>query len=316
MRSQSADKPRLRPAQVPAAPHPSLFLLAAGICLVGLIGVYLFFVRTTTGQYIDESALEEATALAQGRTAKATTQFLDYLPVISLVLASAAVLFVAIRFRRRLAAVVAVVTAAGANLSTQWLKADVFDRPFRGISTLDFNSLPSGHTTLAASAAAAVFLVVAPRWRPLAAFGGGSYAVATGVSTLVNQWHRPADVVAAFLVVGFWTALGGLAILRTGTAWNTWDGYGEHWASSQLWPLLSALAGVGAAGVAVYSLAQIAPGSAQHVSTVNYLWAGACLIVIFGYLLTVAGTVLFGGAAGRRTRPELQSAARRVRGTQ
>src|SRR6476660_4820664 len=59
-----------------------------------------------------------------------------------------------------------------------------------------------GHTTLTASAAAAVFLMVSPRWRPLAGFLGGSFAVATGVSTLINQWHRPADVVAAFLVVG------------------------------------------------------------------------------------------------------------------
>lgn len=297
----SASVQKRTPASAKAAPHPGLFLVAAATCVVGLIGVYLFFVRTTTGQYIDESALVEATAAAQGRAGKASTEFLDYLPVISLVLAAGFVLFVTIRRRRWLTAGAAVVAATGANLSTQWLKADILDRPFRGISTVDFNSLPSGHTTLAASSAAAVFLVVSPRWRPLAAFGGGSYAVVSGASTLVNQWHRPADVVAAFLVVGFWTALAGLLVMRIGNSWNVWDGYGEHWAASRLWPLLSATAGVAAAGVSVFSLVQLAPG-AGHVSTTNYFWAGISLIVIFGYLLAVAATWLFGSAARRRRR--------------
>jgi hypothetical protein len=49
--------------------------------------------------------------------------------------------------------------------------------------------------------------VVPRRARPLVALVGAAYTAATGVSTLVGQWHRPSDVVAAVLVVLAWGAL-------------------------------------------------------------------------------------------------------------
>jgi hypothetical protein len=146
--------------------------------------------------------------------------------------------------------------------------------------------------------------MVSPRWRPLAAFGGGTYAVVSGVSTVINQWHRPSDVVAAFLLVAFWTCLAGVAILRTGNGWNVWTGFGEHWASSRLWPLLSLLAGVVAAVASFWTLRRLTPDGGNEISVTSYFWAGVSLIVICGYLLTVAGTLLFGLAARRRPRPE------------
>ena len=66
---------------------------------------------------------------------------------------------------------------------------------------------PSGHTTAAASVSAALLLVVPPRARPWAAVLGAGYTTATGISTLIGQWHRPSDVVAAVLVVLAWTAI-------------------------------------------------------------------------------------------------------------
>ena len=36
---------------------------------------------------------------------------------------------------------------------------------------------------------------------------GAGYTTATGISTLIGQWHRPSDVVAAVLVVLAWTAI-------------------------------------------------------------------------------------------------------------
>ncbi|HKU30046.1 MAG TPA: phosphatase PAP2 family protein [Arthrobacter sp.] len=276
-----------------------LFVMATLWCMIALAGTYYFFVRTTTGQYIDESALVEAATL-NGPAERASTQFLDWLPVISVVIAAVVVLFVTIMRRRWKAAGIALVACVAANLATQLLKDWFPDRPFRGVQTIELNSLPSGHTTLAASAAAAVFLVVSPRWRPLAGFLGGTFAVAAGVSTLVNQWHRPADVVAAFLVVGAIMLPAGWLVLRTGNRWNVQDGRGDHWASSRLWALLSTMAGIASAAVAVYSLVRIAPGFGQENSTTNYFWAGVSLIVIAGYLATVAATWLFGVSARRR----------------
>jgi membrane-associated phospholipid phosphatase len=279
-----------------------LFVLATLACVAGFIATFYFFVRTTTGQYIDESALVEAVTL-NGPAERASTQFLDWLPAISVAIAAVVVLFVTIARRRWKSAGIALAACVAANLATQILKDWFPGRPFRGVQTIELNSLPSGHTTLAASAAAAVFLVVSPRWRPVAGFLGGTFAVVAGVSTLINQWHRPADVVAAFLVVGAVMLPAGWLVLRTGNSWNVEDGRGAHWASSRLWLSLSALAGLASAAVAAYSLIKIAPGFGQEGSTTSYFWAGVSLIVITGYLATVAATWLFGVSARRRQLP-------------
>ena len=308
-KNPSLEYPQTQDSPAPAGPDGApgkgtgpLFLLATLACLAALIVTYFFFVRTTTGQFIDESALVEAVALS-GTAGKAATKLLDWLPALSVVIATVVVLFVTIVRRRWAAAGIAVAACVGANVATQILKDLVPVRPYRGVETLELNSLPSGHTTMAASAAAAVFLMVSPRWRPMAGFLGGSFAIATGVSTLINQWHRPADVVAAFLVVGAFMLPAGWLIIRTGPRWNVWDGYGEHWAASRWWIALPALAGLAAAVLAGYALLQIAPGPGQQVSTTTYFWAGTSLIVIAGYLATVAGILLFGHAARRRGTP-------------
>ncbi|AFR30153.1 putative PAP2 superfamily domain protein [Arthrobacter sp. Rue61a] len=271
-----------------------LFCLATIASAVGLAATYYFFVRTTAGQFIDESALVEATVLG-GTAGRASTEFLDMLPMLSLAIAAIMVLFVTVARRRWTAAGIAVAACIAANAATQILKLLIPDRPDRGVQTLELNSLPSGHTTLAASAAAAVFLMVSPRWRPLAGFLGSTFAVATGVSTLINQWHRPADVVAAFLVVAAVMLPAGWLILRTGNSWNVWKGYGEHWAASRLWVWLTVAALVIAGLVAAYSLLQVPDLSTD--STIDYFWAGTAFIVIAGYLSALGGTWLFGLAA-------------------
>ncbi|MCZ2402312.1 phosphatase PAP2 family protein [Paenarthrobacter sp. Z7-10] len=293
-----------------AAPHAVLFLLCAAAAVAGLIATYVFFVRTFTGQYIDESALDEASRV-QAVVGVQVAGFLDALPVTSVIIAALVVLFVCLKRRRWKVAGIAVGAMAAANLCTEVLKFSLPDRPDRGIVTLGLNSLPSGHSTLAASSAAAVFLVVSPRWRPLVGFAGGSYAIFSGVSTVINGWHRPADVVAAFLIVTFWTALAGLVILRTGPGWNVWDGFGEHWAASRAWPLLSLLAAVAAAGMAAVVLQQLTPAGGSRTSTTNYFWTGVALIAVCGYLLTVAGTLVF-ALQTRRHRPRRRSSRRHM----
>lgn len=273
------------------------FLGAAAISLVGVLLSYVFFVRMPRGQYIDESALVEA-AVAQQRIGLQIAQVLDLLPATSVVVASLVVIFVTLARRRWKAAGLALAAMAAANLSTQLIKAGLPDRPDLGVNTLALNSLPSGHSTIAASAAAAVFLVVSPRWRPAAAFVGGSYAIFAGVSTLINGWHRPSDVVAAFFVVAFWTALAALLILRTGPRWNVWLGSGMHWASARGWTALTAalilLAGLGAA------LLFGTPAGPGSNSTITYFLVGVGMIVVVGYGLTLAGTLLLTLAVRRR----------------
>ncbi|CAA9260737.1 MAG: Phosphoesterase, PA-phosphatase related [uncultured Arthrobacter sp.] len=279
-----------------AARSPQLFVLGAAACFTALGWTYWLFVRTTTGQFADESAWAEAdTAAPDG--ALPFLRFLDNLPLISVVIAAATLLFVTLVRRRWAAALLALGVMAGANLTTQILKNMVLDRPDRGVPTLDFNSLPSGHTTLAASAVAAVFLVSSPRWRPLVAAGGGTYSVLAGAATFVNLWHRPADVIAALLVVGAWTLLGGLLVMRTGNDWNVWPGFGRHWAASRWWLALCWV--VGLAGLVLSALLyvlvqQIGPAPVPGTARVPlFFWAGLSSIVGTGFTLAGAAGWLF-----------------------
>ncbi|WP_035771418.1 phosphatase PAP2 family protein [Arthrobacter sp. Br18] len=298
------DAPRTsRPVR--AARSPLLFVVAALACSSALGWTYWAFVRTTSGQFADESAWAEA-GVAAPDSPLPFLQFLDHLPLLSLVIAAGTVGFVSLLRRRWAAAAIACGTIVGANLTTQILKNLVLDRPDRGVPTLDFNSLPSGHTTLAASAAAAVFLVASPRWRPFAAAAGGAYSVVAGAATYLNLWHRPADVVAALLVVGTWTLLGGLLVLRTGDDWNGWSGFGGHWASSRWWLMLCALAGLAglALAAALYAYVQAIgpapnPGSARLPL---FFWSGLSLIGGVGFTLSAAAGWLFGVQA--RLHPE------------
>ncbi|WP_285728244.1 phosphatase PAP2 family protein [Psychromicrobium xiongbiense] len=275
---------------------PLPFVAAALASVASLVACYMFFVHTTTGQYIDESAWSQAAAFHQ-RLGTPITSFLDALPVGSLVVGGLTVLLISAVRRRWLAALVAVVSMVGADVTTQVIKALLPERPDRGILTLDFNSLPSGHSTLAASAATAVFLVASPRWRPLIAFLGGSFSIVAGGSTLVNQWHRPADIVAAFLVVAAWGSAAGWFMVHGKDARNAWRGYGSFWAASRFWPALCTALGVLSA---LGSLIVVWPLSGHATEpTTQYFWAGLALVVIVGYLLSVGATVLFGATTRR-----------------
>lgn len=289
-----------RPVRRLAGHNPALFLFAALLAAAGAAVTYFGFVRTTTGQFADESAWREAELVAPG-TRLPALRFLDSLPLVSVFIALAVIVAVTLYRRRLSPAVIALATMAAANLATQLLKNLLLDRPDRGVITLDFNSLPSGHTTMAASAMAAVFLVSSPRWRPAVAALGGTYAVLAGSATFFNLWHRPADVVAAFFVVSACTLVGGLIMMRTNRDWNTLPA-GSRGAAGRLWTGLSVTAGLLALALsaALYAYARWGGGVAGLDERPLYFWCGLSLIVGVGYVLAALGSWLFTQQAGDR----------------
>lgn len=289
-----------QPVRRPAGHNPALFLFAALLAAAGAAVTYFGFVRTTTGQAADESAWREAELVAPG-TRVPPLQILDSLPLASVFIALAVIAGVTIYRRRLSPAVIAIATMAGANLVTQLLKNLLLDRPDRGVATLAFNSLPSGHTTMAASAMAAVFLVSSPRWRPLTAVLGGTYAVLAGTATFFNLWHRPADVVAAFFVVAACTLVGGLVMMRTNQDWNTLPP-GSRGAGGRLWTGLSAAGGMFflALSAALYAYARWGAGVAGLDGRPLYFWCGLSLILGVGYMIAALGSWLFTQQAGDR----------------
>ena len=183
-------------------------------CLAMLAILYLVAVHTAWGQRVDDAALD-------GRTMRpgvlhATDRLLNTISIASLALGSAAVMVLAVLRRRPHLAVTSGTVILGANISTQVLKRVVLGRvDLVGRPEVLGASFPSGHSTVAMSLAVALVLVVPARARLGAAFGGLAYATLVGVGTVTAGWHRPSDVIGAYLVVMVWAGAAVALLLGT-----------------------------------------------------------------------------------------------------
>ncbi|MEU6202571.1 phosphatase PAP2 family protein [Micromonospora musae] len=178
--------------------------------------VWRVAVHTGLGQWVDTVALT-GNRIGQDRIDEPVDRILNAMSVVSLLAATIVIGFIALMRGRIALAITATLLIAGANVTTQLLKYGL-TRPDLGIDLERIyagNSLPSGHTAVAASVAVALVLVLPAKVRPFGAFVGAAYAAAAGVATLSAGWHRPSDAVTAFLVVGVWAALAGLVLLVT-----------------------------------------------------------------------------------------------------
>jgi len=182
--------------------------LAAAVAVLAAIGTHLtwhLFVNTVPGQRVDRLAFE-GSRHGQSTLWRVAEPILDVVSIAFVVLAIGTVMTVALLRRRWFLALQVAILVGGANATTQFLKYVVYDRPSLLPGWTGQNSLPSGHTTVAASVAAAMLLACPRSWRPVVAVLGAIWTATTGVSTLVGQWHRPSDVVAAVFVALVWAA--------------------------------------------------------------------------------------------------------------
>lgn len=184
-----------------------VFLTGAAVAMISLAAVYWYFVRTQTGQEIDQLAFDGA-MIGHKTLAPFVLSFLHSLPLVAAIIAFVLAVVVSAARRRWILFSLAISSAVAANVTTQVLKY-LLDRPDLGVDGFAYNSLPSGHTTVAASSVLVVFLVASPEWRGWTALAGAIFTVIAGVATLAGQWHRPSDVIAGFLVVALWGCLAG-----------------------------------------------------------------------------------------------------------
>ena len=179
---------------------------------LSLYGAFVFFIYTTTGQQVDEQAYTEYAHQFKSYRGPTLTA-LDSLPTIVGVIAVLGLIAVLIWKHRFLPSLIGVLVGAAAVTSTYLLKHYLIVKPDLGVQEALSNSAPSGHTTFAAAAGAALFLA-APRFlRPTVALCAALATCLTGASTIINGWHRPADVVTAILVTAIWTVVG-MGVLR------------------------------------------------------------------------------------------------------
>lgn len=270
----------------------------AACSAVGLLLLYLVAVRTHLGQEFDDLAFEGRAVVDPGVT-RATNELLHSITRSSLVLLTAAVVLFALARRRfRLALIVGSAVTVSV-LTAEVLKHRVLDRPsLDDIAGIGFNSFPSGHATIGMALSLAVVMVAPHRWRWLAALLAMSLALAFGTGVVATGWHRPSDVIGAFLVCTAVFATATFVLLRwRGTGDEATRFFGE--VESQLTP--STVAGAGAliaaaAGVAIWRTTQ-----QDGLRTVEFAWdyvavclaiLGAGITIILGYHELLRGVSL------------------------
>lgn len=150
------------------------------------------------------SRLAAPTGSSAAGLASFAGHFADLLALLALL---AAVCWLGWRLGRRRQAVAALILVAGANLTTQILKAVLAHpryQPILGYHQIGSTSFPSGHATASLSIALALVLVVPRSQRLLAALAGAAFALCVGLSVLVTNHHFPSDVLGGWLVTGAW----------------------------------------------------------------------------------------------------------------
>jgi len=186
----------------PLRPLPLAALTLA--CAVGLVVLYVVFVRTHPGQRVDEAVL--AGRLASPRARAAADDLLTTISAGSVALVLALLAGQALVRGRAALAVVALAVILGAVATSELLKHVLLTRPDLVSSPIPRNSFPSGHTTTAFAVGIAAALAAPARWRRVVAAGAFVYGTAIGVATIAAGWHRPSDVAGALLVVTGWAA--------------------------------------------------------------------------------------------------------------
>jgi len=260
------------------------FAVAAVVLAAAFVGTYLFFVRTYVGQIVDERAFVGASE-QHDVVYRFTAAMLGNVPYVAIGGGILLTVLIGVVTRRFKHLVVAVGVGAVAVIAAELAKHVFLVRAETGATDLLDNSFPSGHASVVAAAAFAVFLVSPPRWRPLAAVCGGAFAVLTGVLLVIDQWHRPSDVVAAFMLVAACGCLGGIALLL----WSVPRADPPARTMPALWWIAGASAVVSAVAFVIIFITVENHGSHLQIA---YAGGGTGILAI-GSAFAAAGNTLF-----------------------
>lgn len=262
------------------------YLGAAAMTAGAFVALYVVFVRTHGGQLVDQLAYNGAD-VGERAVAPVANALLDLVPAVAGVVGLVLTVVITIVRRNWGTAVVAIGCAGAAALTTQLLKLVFLDRPDLQVDGYADNSFPSGHTTVAAAAALAVFLVSSPAARPRVAGWGTLFTVLAGLSTLANGWHRPSDAIAALLVVAFWGCLAGavITLMRPSAVVAPV----ESFAAGRWWIVVPFLA----VTMIAFLITYFGAGSDRSVVDVVAYVGGAAAIITAGCVLSLLATRTF-----------------------
>jgi membrane-associated phospholipid phosphatase len=190
-----------------------LGLVAVGV----LVAAYLLLVLTPLGQSWDDAALvgrlrERAADRAE------VGRYLKGIDTVTLVLMVVIVLVVGLVRRRARLALVAGGAFFAAVVSAELLKA-LLPRPSYGgelaiLASKEYDTYPSGHSTIATGFVLALVLVTNNRWRPLVALLGILWAASITTGVVAAGWHRPSDAIGGIALATAWMSVAGSHLAR------------------------------------------------------------------------------------------------------
>ncbi len=284
------------PEQPPSGPSPLVdrtrarLLAVAALCAGLISAIYAVAAHTEPGQRVDNSAFGALDPRRSPRVYEATEGLLETITLASVALLGIAIGALALARRRLDLALAAGVLIVGANVTTQLLKA-ILPRPDLIGSGFPPGSLPSGHVTVAMSLGMALVLVSPRALRPLAATVGGTYAAGVGIAVLALDWHRPADVLAGYLVSLLWAAVVA-AFLRPDPPGSALPGRAARLVTAAAAALLLAfIAVVAAAAADRFDLLRVVDDRAAFVAAAGVtVLAAAAAMTTLARLLRPTGT--------------------------
>lgn len=187
-----------------AARRARELLGAALVSILLFVVLYLVAVRTRSGQEFDDIAFA-GRAVEDPEATRELNEVLHSVTRSSLVLLTLALVVVALARRRLRLAVAVGVAVTGAVATTEVLKLHILTRPpLDDIGGIVQNSFPSGHATIGMSLSLGLVMVTPQRWRWASAVTAMVVTSTFGLGVLATGWHRPSDVLGAFLVCAAW----------------------------------------------------------------------------------------------------------------
>lgn len=171
------------------------FLAAAG-------AVWLAFVRTITGQQYDEIVWASFSRFIPQALRQVTLFFVSNYVTIAFVVLICLASFITALVRKRWELFAQLVVFGLVCLVGGWGLKRVLPRPHLARQmAAPANSSPSGHSVAAMAAALMLVMAVGLAWRWVASLIAWAFALLVGCSVVYGKWHRPSDVLVAFLFV-------------------------------------------------------------------------------------------------------------------
>lgn len=257
-----------------------LCIVFGAIFLLVAAATWLLFVRTPTGQQYDDLVWETLKDGFPTPLLPIIYFFAHSAYTITVIVVIGIVSVFLVVMRRRWLLLVQLTCFALASFLAGFILKRTLPRPTLDPSLANpTNSSPSGHSVAAFAAAAVLVMAVPLSARAIASVVSFLFASSVGLSVVVEKWHRPSDVIVAFLMV---TGLALLTMAFTRASGMDKAGARRSSASIQIVSTVMLVAGVCSLLFSGYLVWQVIPGLGMEAAWALPAAQGSASLAILG----------------------------------